>query len=237
MNYQRKDFPPFALTVDIVVLTILDGKLRVVLIERAEDPFSGQWALPGGAVNPKENLIEAAKRSLKEETNIVVSGRERRKQFRSYYEPGRDPRVNTATTVYWTIINKLPETKGGGSAKKVKPMPVREVEGGRTKLAFDHKRIIRDGVNELRYGLENTTVATRFCPPTFTISDLRAVYNVVWNTELDEGNFQRKIKQSEGFLIPLEKRRDPSTSGRPPALWKAGPAKTVSPPLVRPTDS
>ena len=52
MNYQRKDFPPFALTVDIVVLTILDGKLRVVLIERAEDPFRGQWALPGGAVNP-----------------------------------------------------------------------------------------------------------------------------------------------------------------------------------------
>ena len=116
-------------------------------------------------------------------------------------------------------------------------MPVREVEGGRTKLAFDHKQIIRDGVNQLRDGLEHTTVATRFCPPTFTISDLRGVYNVVWNTELDEGNFQRKIKQSEGFLIPLEKRRDPSTSGRPPALWKAGPAKTVSPPLVRPTDS
>lgn len=236
MIYKPVELVPFGVTVDIVVLTLLDGKLRVALIQRGDEPFRDHWALPGGPVRPEESLIEAAKRVLKVETNIAVSGRERLKQFRSYYEPGRDPRMNVTTTVYWTIANKLPDTKEGGSAKKVELVPVREIESGRRKLAFDHRRIIKDGTNLLRDRLEDTTVATRFCGQTFSISDLRQVYNIVWNTDLDEGNFQRKVKQSEGFLSPLEKRRDDGTSGRPPALWKAGPARTISPPLTRPTD-
>ena len=236
MVYKPVELSPFGLTVDIVVLTIHNGKLRVALIERGEEPFRNHWALPGGPVRPDESLIDAAKRVLKVETNIAVSGRERLKQFRSYYDPDRDPRMNVTTTVYWTIVNNLPDTKEGGSAKKVEIVPVREVETGRRKLAFDHKGIIKDGASVLRRTLEDTTVATRFCPPTFTISDLREVYNIVWNTELDAGNFQRKVKQSEGFLKPLEKRRDHCTSGRPPALWKAGPARTISPPLTRPAD-
>ena len=95
-------------------------------------------------------------------------------------------------------------------------VPVAELESGRIRLAFDHDRIVTDAIERTRSVLENATTATRFCPPEFTISDLRRVDEAVWDSKLDPGNFQRKIKQTADFLEPLKQTtRSGDKGGRP----------------------
>ena len=69
-GYSPSDFPPFAVTVDIVILTLVEGALAVLLVERAGQPFEGYWALPGGFKKPDETLDQAAQRELIEETGV-----------------------------------------------------------------------------------------------------------------------------------------------------------------------
>ena len=233
-GYDPHAFPPFAVTVDIVVMTIIENDLRVLLIRRAVPPFLDSWALPGGFVRPDEDLDTAAARELAEETSISQEP-EHLEQFGTYGHPDRDPRMRVVSVGYWAIVPDLPTPKGGSDAAYAELVPVAELESGRIRLAFDHDRIVADGIARARSRLEDTTIATRFCPPEFTISDLRRVYDAVWDSELDPGNFQRKVKQTIGFLEPLKETiRSGDKGGRPASLWTRGPAESLSPPLTRP---
>ena len=233
-DYDPHAYPPFAVTVDIVVMTITESDLRVLLIRRAIPPFRDSWALPGGFVRPDEDLDTAAARELAEETSISQEP-EHLEQFGTYGHPDRDPRMRVVSVGYWAIVPDLPTPKGGSDAAYAELVPVAELESGRIRLAFDHDRIVADGIARARSRLEDTTIATRFCPPEFTISDLRRVYDAVWDSELDPGNFQRKIKQTAGFLKPIKQTtRSGDKGGRPAALWTRGPAESLSPPLTRP---
>ena len=233
-DYDPHAFPPFAVTVDIVVMTITENDLRVLLIRRAVPPFRDSWALPGGFVHPDEDLDTAAARELAEETSISQEPGHL-EQFGTYGHPDRDPRMRVVSVGYWAIVPDLPTPKGGSDAAYAELVPVAELESGRIRLAFDHDRIVADGIARARSRLEDTTIATRFCPPEFTISDLRRVYDAVWDSELDPGNFQRKVKQTAGFLKPIKQTtRSGDKGGRPAALWTRGPAESLSPPLTRP---
>ncbi len=233
-DYDPHAYPPFAVTVDIVVMTITESDLRVLLIRRAIPPFRDSWALPGGFVRPDEDLDTAAARELAEETSISQEP-EHLEQFGTYGHPDRDPRMRVVSVGYWAIVPDLPTPKGGSDAAYAELVPVAELESGRIRLAFDHDRIVADGIARARSRLEDTTIATRFCPPEFTISDLRRVYDAVWDSELDPGNFQRKVKQTAGFLKPIKQTtRSGDKGGRPAALWTRGPAESLSPPLTRP---
>ena len=233
-DYDPNAYPPFAVTVDIVVKTITESDLRVLLIRRAIGPFRDSWALPGGFVRPDEDLDTAAARELVEETSISQEP-EHLEQFGTYGHPDRDPRMRVVSVGYWAIVPDLPTPKGGSDAAYAELVPVAELESGRIRLAFDHDRIVADGIARARSRLEDTTIATRFCPPEFTISDLRRVYDAVWDSELDPGNFQRKVKQTAGFLKPIKQTtRSGDKGGRPAALWTRGPAESLSPPLTRP---
>ena len=233
-NYAPHAFPPFAVTVDIVVMTIMENDLRVLLIRRAEPPFRDSWALPGGFVRPDEDLDTAAARELAEETSINQEPGHL-EQFGTYGHPDRDPRMRVVSVGYWAIVPDLPAPKGGSDAAYAELVPVAELESGRIRLAFDHDRIVADAIARARSSLEDTTIATHFCPPEFTISDLRRVYDAVWDSKLDPGNFQRKVKQTVGFLKPLKQTaRSGDKGGRPAALWTRGPAEKLSPPLSRP---
>ena len=233
-DYDPHAFPPFAVTVDIVVMTIIENDLRVLLIRRAVPPFRDSWALPGGFVRPDEDLDTAAARELAEETSINQEPGHL-EQFGTYGHPDRDPRMRVVSVGYWAIVPDLPAPKGGSDAAYAELVPVGELESDRIRLAFDHDRIVADAIARARSSLEDTTIATHFCPPEFTISDLRRVYDAVWDSKLDPGNFQRKVKQTVGFLKPLKQTaRSGDKGGRPAGLWTTGPAETLSPPLTRP---
>ena len=73
-QYEPSRYPPVAVTVDVVLLTVRSGRLSVLLVQRRGHPFRGRWALPGGFVEPDDDLDGAARRELEEETGVLVSG-------------------------------------------------------------------------------------------------------------------------------------------------------------------
>lgn len=99
-------------------------------------------------------------------------------------------------------------------------------------LAFDHSQILRDGVERARAKFEYSPLATAFCAPEFTVSELRRVYEAVWGISLDPRNFHRKATNAPGFLVPTGSTttRD---GGRPAQLFRVGTARTLYPPLLR----
>ena len=222
-GYDPSAFVPFAVTVDIVLMTVVDRRLKVLLIQRGHPPYEGAWALPGGFVQPDENLADAAARELFEETGIGHK-RSHLLQLGSYGDPTRDPRMRVVSVAYGAIVARLSEVpRGGSDAAHAELIPVAEVQSDRLPLAFDHRRIVDAAVDRLRAGLETTSVAHSFCPPEFTIRELREVYEAILQTELDSGNFQRKVTQRKGYITPTDRRVLPGESGgRPATLWRAG---------------
>ena len=198
-GYDPRGFPPVAVTVDVVVFAIDDDALKVLLIERGVDPFLGCQALPGGFVQPGDrDLDQAARRELEEETGVAP--REAYlEQLGSYGAVDRDPRMRVVSVAYWAACSGLPDPRGGSDAARADLVPVSPFEDGLVELAFDHGKILEDALDRLRAKLEYTAVGVRFCGSEFTISELRRVYEVVWNTTLDAGNFQRKVRYNGAF--------------------------------------
>ena len=235
-DYDPDAYPPFAVTVDVAVFTIRGDELQVLLIERGGEPYLGALALPGGFVRPDEDLDQAAARELAEETGLRA-GSWHLEQLASYGTPERDPRMRVVTVAYWAICAELPGLRSGGDATAALLMPVKKIESGSVRLAFDHERIVRDAVERTRSKLEYTALAAKFCPPEFTIGQLRRVYEAVWNTRLDPGNFQRNVQESGAF----EKRADAEAAprlqrGRPAALWSVSDADVLDSPLGAPLE-
>jgi 8-oxo-dGTP diphosphatase len=229
--YDPRDFPPTAVTVDLVVLTIRNDGLEVLLVRRGEDPFAGALALPGGFVRPDEGLSKAAARELAEETRLTV-GAAHLEQLASYGDPGRDPRMRVVTVAYLALAPEMPLPRAGTDAAEARWVPARDVLDGDV-LAFDHQRILADGVERARAKLEYTPLAAAFCPQEFTIAQLRRVYEIVWGTGLDPRNFHRKVTGTPGFVIPAGT-ATAGDRGRPAQLYRAGPADQLYPPLLRP---
>lgn len=222
-------FPPVAVTVDLVVLTLRGGNLHVLLVERGEEPFRGHLALPGGFVRPGETLDAAAVRELAEETGLRdVPGH--LEQLRTYGDPDRDPRMRVVSVAYLALAPDLPEPAAGTDAADARWVPLARASTG--PLAFDHRAILADGVERARAKLEYTALATAFCPPEFTVADLRAVYEAVWGTPLDPRNFHRKVTSTPGLLVDTGRTRAEGR-GRPAALYRAGDARSLQPPFTR----
>ncbi len=222
-------YPPFAVTVDLVALTVRDDALHVLLVVRGEDPWQGVRALPGGFVRPDEDLSSAAVRELEEETGLR-SVPAHLEQLASYGAPDRDPRMRVVSVAYLALAPRLPDPHPGGDARSAAWVPVDDALTG--TLAFDHARILADGVERARSRLEYTSLAAAFCPPEFTVSELRRVYEVVWGTPLDPRNFHRKVTSTPGFLVETGGARADGP-GRPAALYRSGPTTALYPPLVR----
>jgi 8-oxo-dGTP diphosphatase len=218
-NYDPNAFPPFAVTVDIVVFTLLDDRLQMVLIQRGGPPFEKVWALPGGFVHVDEDLETAVRRELLEETG-VESGPAHLEQLGAYGTPERDPRMRVVTVAWWAIMPDLPPPEAGTDAVHADLVGVDDVLEGRVELAFDHRQIVVDAVEALREELENTTLAASFWADSFRISDLRRVYEIVWGSQLEPGNFQRKVRKIPGWLKSTGKHSASVEGGRPAELFR-----------------
>ncbi|WP_190009014.1 NUDIX hydrolase [Streptomyces anulatus] len=224
---------PVLLTVDLVILTLREGRLCVLLVERGEDPFQGMPALPGGFLNHAgEEILDAAHRELSEET-ALDAGSVHLEQLATYGGAGRDPRGRIVSVAHLAIAPRLPEPVAGTDARDAAWVPAEVVLSGEVELAFDHRQIVTDGIESARSKLEFSSLATAFCGEIFTIAELQQVYEAVWGAELDTRNFYRKVQAVKGFIVPAGSGRR-NTGGRPARLYRAGPKMALSPPLIRP---
>ncbi|GAA0566459.1 NUDIX domain-containing protein [Paractinoplanes ferrugineus] len=216
------------LAVDLAILTVREDTLQVLVITRANEPFRGRPALPGGFLRGDEDIPDAAVRELAEETGLD-GNRLHLEQLRAYGAPGRDPRGRVVSVAFLAIMPDLPLPTAGSDASSAAWVPVEQARG---TLAFDHDEILDEAVERARTRLEFTTLATTFCGPSFTIGDLRNVYEVVWGQAVDPRNFSRKVIGTPGFVEQTGERRIPEI-GRPAALYRAGAETSLNPPIMR----
>jgi 8-oxo-dGTP diphosphatase len=221
-----------AVTVDLVVLTIRQGRLEVLLIERGSDPFKGQSALPGGFVQSDEDLDDAAAHVLARECGSTLAHQAHFEQLRTYGRPDRDPRLRVVSVAYVAFVPDAPEPRAGSDAASAHFRLVADLLAPQATLAFDHARILGDAVERARAKLEYTSLATSFVTSPFTVADLRRVYETVWGATLEPNNFRRKVQATDGFVIETAAAR--TGPGRPARLYRPGHAATLHPPLLRP---
>jgi 8-oxo-dGTP diphosphatase len=226
--------PDMRLAVDVVVLTLREWRPHLLLVRRRSRPFRGRLGLPGGFVLSREDADGAVRRELHDETNIEDKDLHF-EQLYTYTSPSRDPRGRVASVAYLAIAPDLPDPASDNDARSATWLPVDEVLDGKVSLAFDHVTIVTDAVERARAKLEYTSLATAFCAEPFTIADLRRVYEAVWGTALDPGNFSRKVTTTKGFVVPTGTVRE-GDRGRPPALYRRGAAVTLYPPILRTGD-
>ena len=251
-NYNPRVFPAVAVTVDVVTLTIRDGVLNVLLVCRGNPPYQGCWALPGGFVQEGEDLPAAAIRELTEETGQAL-GRLHLEQLATYGTPGRDPRMRVVSVAYLAFAPDLPDPTAGTDAADAawvavetlglpdaiatrRPGILSQRPGTTRKLAFDHTRIVVDGLERAKSKLEYTPLATTFAGPEFSISELRAIYETVWGDRLHPGNFHRKVLSVPGFVesTGFTTDRGGQRGGPRARLYRAGDARLLHPPVLRP---
>lgn len=222
-----------AVTVDLVVLTVDCDRLCILAVRRGAPPYRGRWALPGGFVRDGEDLLDAAERELEEET-AVASVRAHLEQLGTYGEPRRDPRGRVVTVAHLALVPQPITAVAGTDAADARWVPVDEFLDDHRRLAFDHHRILVDGVERARAKLEYSPLGIAFCPDEFTIAELRRVYEAVWGTSLDPRNFHRKVTGTPGFVVETG-RTTTRDGGRPAQLYRGGGAALLHPAMLRPT--
>lgn len=184
------DYPRPSVTVDIILFTFHEDRLKVLLIRRSHAPFAERWALPGGFVNIDEDLEEAARRELNEETNVSDVYLE---QLYTFGDPDRDPRGRVITVAYFALlsndqVSRL-QIRGASDVGEAAWWDIYTLP----ELAFDHARILHYAVQRLRWKLEWTALGFLLLPAEFTLSELQRVYETVLHEPLDKRNFRRKM--------------------------------------------
>lgn len=189
--------PRAALTVDCVVFGHDEGELKVLLIERAVDPFKGRWALPGGFVRLDETLDQAARRELSEEAGLKNVFLE---QLYTFGAVDRDPRERVVSVTYYALV-KLSDhrAKAATDAVNAEWFPISKAP----KLAFDHAEILATALARLKGKVRYQPIGFELLPPKFTLSQLQHLYEAVLGADLDKRNFRKKVL-SFGLLVPLK---------------------------------
>lgn len=182
---------------DCVVFGLDDSELKVLMIERALEPFKGRWALPGGFVRVDETLDEAARRELEEEAGLKNVFLE---QLYTFGEVKRDPRERVVSVAYYSLVKLAAyDTKAATDAADAQWFPISKVP----KLAFDHAEILAIALARLKGKVRYQPIGFELLPPKFTLSQLQHLYEAVLATGLDKRNFRKKVL-SFGLLVPLK---------------------------------
>jgi 8-oxo-dGTP diphosphatase len=219
--------PRLGVSVDLVILTVRNGQLSTLAWRRDTDPYAGLLGLPGGFIRLDEDLPAAAARVLAERAGLPGAP-VHLEQLRTYGYPDRDPTRRAVSVAYLGLAPDLPAP----DQPQMSWQPVGALT--QTQMAFDHGRILRDGVERARSKLEYTSLAAAFCQDEFTVGELRRVYEIVWDTALDPRNFHRKVTGARDFLVQTG--TVTTSGGRPAQLYRRGSAVLLYPPMLRPRD-
>lgn len=212
----EENLPKFdsVFSVDCVIFGFEAGELKILLIERNEDPFKDWLALPGYIVGQDESIDDAAERILYELTGLRDL---HMKQFHTFGEVNRHPQGRVITVAYYALIrlNGQKELRPVTQfARKAFWHPVNELP----KLAFDHSEIFETGFNNIKRRLDYQPIAFELLPEKFTLTQLQSVYEAVENKKLDKRNFRKKML-SFGFLKELDE-KEKGVSYRAAKLYK-----------------
>ena len=229
-GYDPSQFPPFAVTADLVILTVRPPQVQVLLVERERDPYAGgvgaawrfrgvqnkAWSKPPSSSCKTRPGYQSMQRILSNwprlatQIEILVCG---------------------VISVAWLALVAHPDEPVAG-AESVDAAWVDVASLDRTLLAFDHAAILSAGIERARNRIEYTTLAPTFCGDTFSMGELRSVYETLWGHPLDPANFNRKVLATPGFVEPTgDVVAQPK--GRPAKTYQRGQAKRLKPPLQR----
>ena len=205
-------YPHPAVTTDIVIFTIRDGRLKLLLIKRGGEPYQGRWALPGGFVELDEDLETSARRELEEETGVSGVYLE---QLYTFGRPDRDPRERVITVAYYALIpSDQVQLQAATDAEAVGWFAFEELP----PLAFDHDEIVAMAHQRLVAKLDYSTIAFQFLPREFTLSELQEVYEIIRREPVDKRNFRKQVL-ALGKLVETKKmKRD--GAHRPARLYR-----------------
>lgn len=249
-EYDPSQFERPSVTVDILVMTVLEQKLHLLLVRRSELPFLGKWALPGGFLKMDESAEEAAARIVQAKAGVSGAHLE---QLYTFSSVDRDPRTRVLSIAYLATVpyGKLKFAAGDSvdtaslyavdgiagdgidtgsedafatdESELVLTSPDGNVITGKD-LAFDHEMIIRTAVLRMRGKIGYTDLAFGFLEDTaaFTLTELRRIYEAVLGRPLDVGNFRRTIKRDyESAGKITELGVEKGSVGRPAMLYRA----------------
>lgn len=216
-TYDPSRYERPSVTVDVVIFTLRNRELHLLLVKRSRWPFEGFWALPGGFIEMHEDLDDAARRELEEETGVRDVYLE---QLYTFGEPKRDPRTRVISIAYMALIRAdAHQLRVSEESTDVRWFPVRELPH---PLAFDHDQITAYALSRLRSKLEYTTLAFQLLPEVFSILELKDTYEQILDEQLDKGNFYRKIKEAD---VLEETNLTREGRGRPTRLWRFKPER------------
>ncbi|GAB7190081.1 NUDIX domain-containing protein [Kineococcus sp. NUM-3379] len=213
---QPSEQQEIAVAVSTVILALRPGadgtpRVQLPLVRRTRAPFEGAWALPGGWVCEDESLSDAGRRTLAETTGLRPSYLE---QLYTFGRPDRSPTGRVLSVVYSALVRSH-EAATAQESENVRWCPADDATG----LAFDHDEIVRYALWRLRTKVEYAHIALHFLDETFSMAQLREVYEAVLQRPLDPANFRRHVEAS-GTIVPTGERLT-GTRHRPPRLYRA----------------
>lgn len=197
-------------TVLAAVLQVRDGRLDVLLWQRAREPFAGSWSLPGGTLTPVESLEQSIRRQLA--AKVDVRELSHLEQLETRGEPDRNPLRRELATAYLGLI---PSSAEPTLPDDTQWQPVDRLP----RLAYDHKPIVHAARERLRAKLSYTNIGYALAPETFTIAELRQLYTAALGHDVTATNLRRVLLR-RGLLESTGDHRDPGREGgRPAALF------------------
>jgi 8-oxo-dGTP diphosphatase len=194
-----------------VVFQVRSGKLQVLLWQRARDPFGGAWSLPGGYLEPEETLEDSIRRHLAAKVDVRELAHLEQLETRS--DPDRDPREWQLATAYLGVVPlgvdpALPEDTDWHPVDRL------------PELAFDHREITLAGRERLRAKLSYTNIGFALAPETFTMRELRDIYDAALGHDLSATNLHRVLVRRGVLVATGERRGSGRTGGRPAELFR-----------------
>lgn len=216
-SYDIHEFDIPLTSVDMTIFTIEDNTLKILLVKRAQFPAKGEWALPGGFINLKEDetLNDTVSRKLKEKTGVDISYLE---QVATYGSASRDPRGWSVTIAYMALIsNKNIRLTPDESSEEVVWLPIEDIQKN-YQLAFDHNTILADSHLRLKSKVQYTSLPINLLPTTFTLSELQNTFELILGYAIEKKSFRRRLLAAEIIVETGDMRVG---SNRPAKLYRA----------------
>lgn len=193
---ENQDLFPYAsmsVTVDVLLFTIEDGRLKLLLIRRGEEPFAGVPALPGVFIRPDETPEAAAERAIREETGLTGIYLE---QLYTFGAVDRDPRRRIISIAYMALVPREKLTFSAGARTRDAWLEDADalLQDDRP-LAFDHRAIIRTARTRLAGKVEYTDIAFHLAGEEFTLPDLQRIFEILLGEKLYKANFRKKMAE------------------------------------------